>query len=611
MYNHAKHLMRIATTCFCYFASHILLAQCADYTQQNAPTPDACNTSYNLVNAVNQCKKVCIDMTTATGSTSPIPSCGSGTLTNDIWLSMLNPYANIPGYDGSLVFGWKSYPGYPNNNPTVALHLDVQGSVSFGFIPLPLSINCTDGFLADNITCTDNTDPSYDAQLVLGAGTVPTNAQIRDLIISSAGATNATVNSSQLWMQIETFNNVPGIVCFEVSTYQPGFSCGDPNTVTFTNTGITQTQNISGCLCNSAQNSGYFNPANTPCSTNAATFNSTTAYYQITAPYACNQFEIRLLNWGGTGDVNVSLLGNLSCPDIVTYDAMGNVTGTYPGLLVDSADVLAEDCLNTLGNNYLSTPFTTCLPAGTYWLLISGAADKSNYTASITVNNNTPVVVQASAILEGAYTGSAMTTNLTNNQQLPLTQPFNRPPWNYFGTESVANAAAIPANTVDWVLLEVRDAADKNLVAERKAAFLLSNGAIVDVNGTTNGVNFFYITANTNYHLAVKHRNHLGAITANAVLLPNAAPVNFTNAATAEQAATQLVNIGGAYALRAGDLNADGIISFSDINTYASQLLGTSPYRDADCNLSGTVSIVDFNLLRPNIGAIGVSSIRQ
>jgi len=552
-------------------------------------------------------------MTTATGGTSPLPNCGTGVLTNDIWLSINNPYANITGYDGSLVFAWKNFPQYPTCTPTVATHLEASGTLFFGFIPVPLSINCSDGFAVENATCSDTSDVNYGAQLVLPAGSIPTNAQIETLLENdpNLGVSNANITSTATWFQAETCNNIPGIICFEVSTYQSGFSCGDPNIINFINTGVTQTQNISECLCNSAQNSGFYTPTTTPCTANPNNYTGTTAFYQITAPYTCNQFEVRLLTWGGTGNVNFTLLSNVNCPDIVNYDNAGNITGTYPGLLVESANILAEDCLNTsAGNNAVSTPFTTCLPAGTYWLLISGATDKSNYTASVTVNNNTPVVVQASAILEGAYTGSTMTTNLTNNQQLPLTQPFNRPPWNYTGTESVPSATAIPANTVDWVLLEVRNATNKTLIVERKAAFLLSNGAIVDVNGTTNGVNFFYLTANTNYHLAVKHRNHLGVITANAVQLPNAAPVNFTNATTAEQAATQLVTIGGTYALRAGDLNADGIISFADISTYASQLLGINPYRDADCNLSGTVSIVDFNLLRPNVSTIGVSSIR-
>lgn len=591
--------------------STIVHAQCGTYSQVTAPTPDVCTSSYNLSAAVNQCRQVCIDMTPATGGT-PIPTCGSGVLTDDIWLTFANPYTNIPGYDGSLVLAWKNYPGFPNNNPTLALHVDVQGTVFFGFIPVGLSINCNDGYLGESLTCTDSTDPDYGGQVVLPAGSVPTNAGIRDLILASdIGATNATVTGAQYWMQIETFNNIPGIICFEVSTYKPGFSCGDPNTITFPNTGTSQTQNATGCLCESAQNSGYYNFSNLPCGGTADTYPGTTAYYKVTLPYTCNQIESRLLTWGGTGNVNVSILSDVSCPDIVITDNLGNVTATGPGVLVESSTLLAQDCLNTSNNNSLSTPYSTCLPAGDYWVLVSGAISKSNYTLAITVNDNTPVTVKATAFLEGAYSGGSMTTNLSTNQQLPLVQPFSTAPWNYFGTETVQSYASLPANTVDWVLVEVRDAADKTFIIERKAAFLLSNGSVVDVNGITNGVNFNALIEGSNYYVSIKHRNHLGAITANLVQLPNAAPINFTNATTAQSATTQLANVApGVYALRAGDMNADGIISYSDLNVYLSQLLGLNPYRNADCNLNGTVTLSDFNLMRPNIGTIGLSTLR-
>jgi len=586
-------------------------AQCGTYSQVVATTPDVCTSAYNLSSAVNQCRQVCIDMTPATGGT-PVPPCGSGVLTDDIWLTFSNPYTNIPNYDGSLVMAWKNYPGFPNNNPTLALHVDVQGTVFFGFIPVALSINCSDGYLGESLTCSDYTDPDYGGQVVLTAGSVPTNDQIEDLIMNAdLGATAATVTGAQYWMQLETFNNVPGIICFEISTYKPGFMCGDPNSLTFPNTGTSQTQNVSGCLCESAQNSGYYTFENLPCGGTPGTYPGTTAYYQVTLPYTCNQIETRLLTWAGTGNVNVSILSDLTCPDVEITDDQGAVIATGPGILVESATSLASGCLNTTNNNSLNTPFTTCLPAGTYWILVSGAISKSNYSLSVTVNDNTPVTVRATAFLEGAYSGGSMTTNLSTNQQIPLSQPFNNPPWNYFGTESVQNYNALPANTVDWVLVEVRDAVDKTFIIERKAAFLLSNGNVVDANGTSNGVNFYALTAGTNYHVSIKHRNHLGVITANAVQLPNATAVNFTNSTTAQAATTQMANVGpGVYALRAGDLNADGIISYSDLNTYLTQLLGLNPYRNADCNLSGTVSLSDFNLTRPNIGTIGLSPIR-
>lgn len=597
-------------------------AQCGTYGALTPTTPDVCTSAYNLSPAINQCQKVCIDMTTATGGT-PLPPCGSGVLTNDIWLTFANPYTNIPNYDGSLVIAWKGYPGnYPNNNPTLALHLEVQGSVSLGIFPVPLSINCTqaalgftDPFFVQNVVCTDSGDTNYDAQVVLPAGSVPTNAQIRDLIIAqgaSSGVTNATVNGTQFWMQIETFNNVPGTVCFEVSTYRSGFSCGDPTVVTFPNSGLSQTQSVSNCLCNSAQNSGYYTPATTPCSITPAQYTGTAAFYRLELPYTCNQIEARLLSWGGTGNVNVTLLSDVACPDILFNDLDGNPSSA-PGLVIESSTTLASECLN-LSNNSIATPFTSCLPAGSYYMLVSGATAKSNFTVSVTVNDNTPAIVQATALLEGAISPTApgtMTTNLSTNSQLPPTQPFNTAPWNYFSAND-NTPANIPANAVDWVLLELRDAANKSLILERKPGILLSNGNIVDAYNNFAGVGFNNVIPGSSYHLSIKHRNHLGAITATAVQLPNANPINFTASATAQGATTgQLALVsGGLYALKAGDCNADGVITYADLNSYVSQLLGANPYRSSDCNLSGTITLADFTLIRQNIGTIGLNFIR-
>ena len=55
--------------------------------------------------------------------------------------------------------------------------------------------------------------------------------------------------------------------------------------------------------------------------------------------------------------------------------------------------------------------------------------------------------------LEGKYDGGGlMRTDLLDNGILPFSA-HNNPQYNYAGTEHVA---AIPANVVDWVYLEIR-----------------------------------------------------------------------------------------------------------------------------------------------------------
>lgn len=604
-------------------SSQLANAQCNNYQNSVTPSPlpDNCplTTALNLAPLVGSCQTICINTalaTVGTGSSQPTPSCGSGTVTNDVWGYVQDPYNSIPSYDGSLVLSWKKYPSFPNNTPTLAAHLDINGTLYIGTppftIPIAQSINCTDGFLAANLVCASSTDPNYDNSVILPAGTLPTNAGIEQIIEAnpSPAVSNAVVNNSCIWFQIETYNNAPGLICFEVSKYTAGFSCGDPAVITFPNTGTSQTQNVSACLCNSAANSGYFSLTNQPCTPPANGINvGTTAYYEINAPYTYNQISVQLNSWAGAGDLNVAILSNMVCPDVV--DTINGVPTPRPGWVVNSATALAASCLN-MGSNTVSTAASNLLPAGTYYVLVSGNTDKDTFGASITVSQLTAgVTVQARAFLEGAFIApSSMSTTLRTANNLPLTQPYNRLPWNYAGTESVATASAIPTNAVDWVLLEAHTAA--GALVETRAAFLLNNGAIVDADGITNGVRFLSITSGNSYKFVIRHRNHLDVAGINTVAVPNATPYNFADPTQVVSGNQQLTPLTGStlYGLRAGDTTGGGVISFADFNKYRSLVGTATPYSDGDCNLNGTVAGDDFTVMQPNFKLIAVPNTR-
>ncbi|RLD53861.1 MAG: hypothetical protein DRJ05_15745, partial [Bacteroidetes bacterium] len=75
--------------------------------------------------------------------------------------------------------------------------------------------------------------------------------------------------------------------------------------------------------------------------------------------------------------------------------------------------------------------------------------------------------------LEGPFNGTDMNPS-TGSGFLPLTQPYGGSPWNYSGAESVTS---IPANVVDWILVELRDAPDAgsaipSTMIAQQAAFL-------------------------------------------------------------------------------------------------------------------------------------------
>ncbi len=598
-----------------------LNAQCTYTNFTPAVFPDECGPSsaLNLSTVINTCQKVCIDMSQATASSnSPAdPVCGSGTITNDIWLYTLDPYNNIPNYDGSWVFAWKDYPGFPITRPTVYTHLEFDGAGYLSIIPVfSASIDCSDGFsLADGTSlssCADTSAVSYDNQSVLGAGSIPTNNDIEQLIIDAAGGavTSADITSIGVWTQIDAFPNMAGEICFELSTYSSGYSCGDPNILTFSGTGTSETQTINNCLCNSAQNGGYYGNHSKPCT--GGEFTGTTAFYQINAPYDCNQISASLQQWGGSGEVNISILGNLSCPDVIVEDENGGPPSVFPGLEVDMADVLASECTSLAGTRTVITDAATCLPAGTYYVVINGNADKSDFEIDIEINEPaTSITFNGKVFLEGAYdpVTSSMSTNLSTSGDIALSQPYFGSPWNYAGTEGFNSLADMPSDVVDWVLVKALSPTSYNQI-ETRAGLLLNDGSIVAANGSASPISFNNITPGETYVISVEHRNHLAILSANAIALPNTSLYDFSVAANVLAAASQTTSLGGTTLMLAGDMNSDGAITYADFNYYLNESFLDPLYPKSDCDLSGLLDEDDFILFLNNVGRIGIDIIR-
>lgn len=224
------------------------------------------------------------------------------------------------------------------------------------------------------------------------------------------------------------------------------------------------------------------------------------------------------------------------------------------------------------------------------------------------------VLLKLETRLQGAYDASTglMRTDLLTAGIIPLMQPFGIAPWNYAGTESVASINDLPANTVDWVLVEVRNGADgENIVAQR-AALLLDDGSIVDADDLT-GVRFFNLITDNDYYVAIRARNHLAVLSSETHQLPNAITINLSSPTEVMEGASQLVSLGGGlFAQFCGDYNNDGLITVEDYNRYIEEASASSinMYVAADGNMDANVTVSDFNLYQPNASIIGVQQIR-
>ena len=156
-------------------------------------------------------------------------------------------------------------------------------------------------------------------------------------------------------------------------------------------------------------------------------------------------------------------------------------------------------------------------------------------------------------------TAGLMNDNLRTLGLIPTTSPYP--------DAATANASvfAITGNNaiVDWVWVEVRASNDNVRLINGKSAFVQRDGDVVGLDGVSD----LYMHASpTNYYLVVKHRNHLGAMTAAVVALKNNATtvVDFTSKDLNTFGSNARVQMGSSVrALWAGDANDNGIIQYA------------------------------------------------
>lgn len=210
----------------------------------------------------------------------------------------------------------------------------------------------------------------------------------------------------------------------------------------------------------------------------------------------------------------------------------------------------------------------------------------------------TGIYLDLLVFLEGPYNGLEMKTGLNTASLIPLTQPYNQPPWDYAGTESVI---AVPnPDVVDWILIELRDAPDavSAVTATRiamKAAFLLRDGSVVGTDGSA--ILHFNKSFTQQLFVIVWHRNHLGIMTANGVTASGGVyTYDFSIAASQVHGGSDgHKDIGaGVWGMIAGDANQDNLVNMIDKTQWAA-FAGKAGYISADMNLDGEVNNPDKN----------------
>lgn len=349
------------------------------------------------------------------------------------------------------------------------------------------------------------------------------------------------------------------------------------------------------------------------------------------APFNINSFDknLSVVSSIEYWDIN----GTTSAKISLTWESMSNINSLTSGKL-QNLTIAGWD-----GAKWVNIPSTIDA--------VSILGNASNLTAgSITTNSEiTPdafsvytlasvkdrILVSTKVYLQGAWNGTSMNTTLNSLNLIPLKQPYNQPPFNYSGTETVAS---IPSDVVDWVLVKLLSNDSQNTLLGTRAAFLRSNGMVVDLDGTS-PVEFKGLSSG-NYKIAVFHRNHIPVLSSSAVPVSydedNVQLYDFTtsqnqayqNTTISNTAMVNLAN-NGFFGLWGADGNSNGRTSYIGVandeyylSAVALNALSVTTksnvYSNGDYNMDGTVSYTGNNsdevfLLSTVLGGNGTSYI--
>ncbi|MCB0790961.1 MAG: hypothetical protein H6595_00220 [Flavobacteriales bacterium] len=270
--------------------------------------------------------------------------------------------------------------------------------------------------------------------------------------------------------------------------------------------------------------------------------------------------------------------------------------------------------IGTLNTANASGTISCAIPAGTpasgnYKVRVKNT---SPYYASVPVNftiTNALVQVSPKMLLEGPYNSGTllMADNLRSAGTIPVAEPYAA-----LGFTGVQVGGTIDANVfnttgndaiVDWVLVELRDKNNSATVIARRAALVQRDGDVVEVDGSSPVA--FALSAD-DYYVAVRHRNHLGAMTAAPLSLSGTTtPVDFTSTGLTAYGAGARHQVGGKMLLWPGNARPDNVVKYAGSNNDRDVILtvigGSVPtataigYRIEDINLDNITKYAGSN----------------
>ena len=319
---------------------------------------------------------------------------------------------------------------------------------------------------------------------------------------------------------------------------------------------------------------------------------------------------------------------NITVSPVVTYYADGDADG-----LGDPATT-TSGC--TAPNGFVADNTDLCP-------LLNGTAgtacnDGNAATVNDAINANCQclgllagVRISAKILLDGPFVSGTglMNDDLRAAGLVPVVEPYTALGYVHTsgggGEAAAAVVFAAQGNNavVDWVLLELRNGAGLQQVVATRSALVQRDGDVVDIDGLSPVA---FAAAAGSYALAVKHRNHLGMMTAGQVAM-NSTPIviDFTATATSTYGTAARKTVGSKQVLWAGDATGNGILAYTGTNNDRDPILTaiggavptlaiTNTYARTDTNMDGAIKYTgtgnDRDVILVNVGGAVPTAVR-
>jgi len=231
------------------------------------------------------------------------------------------------------------------------------------------------------------------------------------------------------------------------------------------------------------------------------------------------------------------------------------------------------------------------------------------------------LAMQLKVLLQGPFDGTLgrMKDDLRLLGLIPLVEPYTSMGFVQVGGGGETIMTSVlqttgPSAIVDWVLIELRNANDPASILITRCALLQADGDVVDVDGTSLPA---IVVDRPDYYIAVRHRNHFGAMTAQPLSFANGPVVaDFSSPALSCFGTAARLDRQGTLLLWAGNTILDASIKYMGVANDRDPILvdvgGTIPthvssgYLSTDVNMDGQVKYAgahnDPDIILQNIG---------